>query len=417
MSPRRTSPVAAVRSWTAVRAGLATSWLSRTLGVGSGSMIGGRVTLALDPHALSRLAAGRRIVLVTGTNGKTTTSHLLAAALGTEGPVAHNASGSNMTDGAVAALAERPDASTAVIEVDELHLPSVAESVRPAAIVLLNLSRDQLDRGNEVRVVAGAVRDALGHHPDATVVANADDPLIVWAAESAARPLWVSAGCGWSQDTATCPACGRVLELTLPRWNCACGLARPEATWRASGGVARHGEVVVPLDLRIPGRFNLGNATMALAAASALGVDPDAGARAMTGVDTVMGRYAVVSHGEHELRLLLAKNPAGWLETVSLLDEVRSLLVVVNAREADGRDTSWLWDVPFERLTPRPVIASGEHAADLGVRLAYAGIDHDTEPDPLAALATLPPGKVDVVANYTAFHDLRRRLDPEEARR
>ncbi|MDT7621501.1 MAG: hypothetical protein QOF99_2402, partial [Pseudonocardiales bacterium] len=114
-----------------MRAGQAVAALSRRAGRGSGSIIGGRVTLALDPSALRRLAAGRRVVLVSGTNGKTTTSHMLAAALGNLGAVAHNASGSNMADGAVAALAERPDAPWAVLEVDELHLASVARRCHP----------------------------------------------------------------------------------------------------------------------------------------------------------------------------------------------------------------------------------------------------------------------------------------------
>jgi alpha-ketoglutarate-dependent taurine dioxygenase len=98
---------------------------------------------------------------------------------------------------------------------------------------------------------------------------------------------------------------------------------------------------------------------------------------------------------------------------LSIVREPRPLLVIINAREADGRDTSWLWDVPFEQLTSRPVVASGERAADLGVRLSYAGLEHQTVSDPLAALATLPAGTVDVVANYTAFHYFRRRLSRE----
>ena len=131
--PVATAPPGQLRLgwWTraAVRAGLATAGLSRRLGLGAGSIIGGRVTLALDPHALRHLAAGRRVVLVSGTNGKTTTSHLVAAAVRTAGRVAHNAGGSNMADGAVAALAEARDTEYAVIEVDELHLAAVAEAV------------------------------------------------------------------------------------------------------------------------------------------------------------------------------------------------------------------------------------------------------------------------------------------------
>jgi UDP-N-acetylmuramyl tripeptide synthase len=101
---------------------------------------------------------------------------------------------------------------------------------------------------------------------------------------------------------------------------------------------------------------------------------------------------------------------------LSMLDAARPLLVIINAREADGRDTSWLWDVPFEQLSTRPLVASGERAADLGVRLSYAGLEHHTVADPLAALAALPAGELDVVANYTAFHHLRRRLSGESGR-
>lgn len=399
----------------AVRAGLGTSWLSPKLGLGGGSIIGGRVTLALDRAALSRLAAGRKIALVSGTNGKTTTSHLLAAALRTAGTVAHNSSGANMPDGAVAALSADRAASLAVIEVDELHVAEVAEAVDPEVIVLLNLSRDQLDRGNEVRSVAAALSKALINHPRTTVVANADDPMVVWAALPAARTLWVAAGVGWTGDVTTCPRCGRTLAIRDENWACECGLARPTPTWSAIDDAAVTAEGRTPVHLRLPGRFNLGNAVMAMAGASVIGIAPGPAAAAMGEVLQVAGRYSTVQHGHHELRLLLAKNPAGWAETLGLLDESRALMVMINAREADGRDTSWLWDVPFEQLGARPVAASGERSADIGLRLSYAGVEHTTLADPLAAIAALPPGKVDVVANYTAFHQLQRRLAERSA--
>jgi UDP-N-acetylmuramyl tripeptide synthase len=113
------------------------------------------------------------------------------------------------------------------------------------------------------------------------------------------------------------------------------------------------------------------------------------------------------------LRLLLAKNPAGWSELMPLLAQAPAVLLVINAQEADGRDTSWLWDVPFEQLAVPCVVASGERAADVGLRLSYAGIEHVTEPDPLTALERMPSGEVQVVANYTAFLGLRRRLGTE----
>jgi lipid II isoglutaminyl synthase (glutamine-hydrolysing) len=401
--------------WTraAVRAGLATAGLSRRLGLGAGSIIGGRVTLALDHHALRHLAAERRVVLVSGTNGKTTTSHLVAAAVRTAGQVAHNAGGSNMADGAVAALAEARDAEYAVIEVDELHLAAVAEAVEPAVVVLLNLTRDQLDRATEVSAIASAVGHALARHPRTVVVANADDPMVVSAATLATRSVWVAAGASWLGDATTCPRCGLTLTFTDSRWECACGLARPTPDWWIDGGKACTADAVFPLDIQLPGQVNLSNAAMALAAAHALGVPTDRAASALRKVTAVAGRYAVVHRGSQDLRLLLAKNPAGWAGMSSMLNEPRPLLVIINAREADGRDTSWLWDVPFEQFSRRLMVASGERAADLGVRLSYAGLDHQTVADPLAALATLPAGKIDVVANYTAFHQLRRRLGRE----
>ncbi|NMI01663.1 DUF1727 domain-containing protein [Pseudonocardia sp. K10HN5] len=394
-------------------AGRGAAWLSRRLGLGQGSIITGRVALLLYPGLLGRLAAGKTVVLVSGTNGKTTTSHLLAAALRSAGPTAHNLSGANMADGAVAALAAEPHARYVVLEVDELHLPRVAAAVDPAGIVLLSLTRDQLDRGAEVRTTAAKIRDVLARHPKAFVVTNADDPLTVWAAGRAARrPIWIGAGATWQGDAAICPQCGRTLDRGRGElWRCTgCRVRRPHPGWSYQASTAHGPCGRFALRLRLPGRFNAGNALMALAAAHALGVGVEKTLPAVSHLDEIGGRYAVVRHGQHTVRLLLAKNPAGWAETLTLLDRPRPLLVIVNAREADGRDTSWLWDVDFEALTARPVAAAGEHAADLGVRLSYAGLDHHTAPDPLAALALLPAGEVDVVANYTAFHQLRRRL-------
>ncbi|MDT7613074.1 MAG: hypothetical protein QOF00_521 [Pseudonocardiales bacterium] len=405
------------RTLLAVGAGSMAGRVSRRLGLGAGAIIGGRVALALDPSVLTRLAAGRRVVLVSGTNGKTTTSHLLAAALRTAGPVAHNGSGANMPDGAVAALMAGRNAPVAVIEVDELHLAAVAAAVRPAVVVLLNLSRDQLDRGSEVRAVAASMADAIGAHTDTAVVANAEDPSMVGVVAGSTATTWVSAGGRWSGDATGCPRCGEALRRSPGEsgWSCGCGLARPDPEWTVAAATVLNGERAIPVRLQLPGEFNVGNAAMAIAAASLMGVEPYRAAAAMTQLTEVAGRYAVVTHRGRRLRLLLAKNPAGWAETLPLLDDRRPLLLVVNAREADGRDTSWLWDVPFEDLAPRRVVVAGDRAADVGVRLTYAGIEHTTVADPLVAVQLVPAGAVDVVANYTAFTQLRRRLSADRA--
>jgi UDP-N-acetylmuramyl tripeptide synthase len=404
-----------LRTRIALGAGLCAGRLSRGLGLGEGAVVGGRVTLAVDRAALSRLAAGRRVALVTGTNGKTTTAHLLAAALRTAGPVAHNDTGANMDDGAVAALAAGPSAPVAVLEVDELYLAKVAAQVDPAVVVLLNLTRDQLDRSTEVAAVARAIRGALQDQPRTVVVANCDDPVVVSLADGLPQVQWVAAGANWLGDAVLCPRCGQLLKTAGSDWGCSsCELRRPVPAWRLEEGSAHGpGGVATPLVVGLPGAYNQGNALMAVAAASALDVASDAATGAIARVRSVAHRYAVCQHGAQRLTLLLAKNPAGWRETLPLAREADGVLLAVNAREADGRDTSWLWDVPFEDLPQRPVAAAGEAAPDVALRLAYADLPHQVAGDPVQALRLLPPGDIAVVANYTAFAELWHRLDRE----
>jgi UDP-N-acetylmuramyl tripeptide synthase len=380
--------------------------------------------LAIEPRALEVFSKGRAVVLVSGTNGKTTTTKLLARGLAAVAgkEVVSNHEGANLPSGLATALAGAPPGLPAVLEVDEAWLGAVAAQVSPAALVLLNLSRDQLDRNNEVRQVAQRWRkacEALGQ--GATAVANADDPLVAWAALAAPRASWVGAGLGWRADAAGCASCGGpVVFSSGGYWKCeACGLARPQpGTWLEDSEDGRH-VVVAPtgrheLGLRLPGRANRANAAMALAAVAALGYEPGPALAAMAEVDEVGGRYRTVPLGNGAAALLLlAKNPAGWEEVFGMLPQPPAPVVVaVNARTADGYDPSWLWDVPFERLAGRPVVATGERYLDLAVRLHYAGLGPKPVADLLAALAeaggTAPV--VSVVANYTAFHQLLKAL-------
>jgi UDP-N-acetylmuramyl tripeptide synthase len=404
-----------MRTRLAAGVGGAVSDLSRRLGRGSGSVVGGRAILAVDPDALRRLAAGRQVALVSGTNGKTTTTSLLAAALSTIGSVATNFLGANLPPGLAAALAAGPAVGSAALEVDEAWLGRVVDATSPAAVALLNLSRDQLDRNNEVRRLASAWRRTFADRAATTVVANADDPLVAWGAGLAPQVLWVAAGQPWTDDASGCPSCGGRIEFgpAGSGWSCgACELRRPPLDVRLDRDV-----VIGPdgqrleLHLALPGRANQANAAMALTVATALGVDPGAAVAAMDGVREVVGRYASVVVDGTEARMLLAKNPAGWLEVFDVLAPAPSPVVVaINAHIADGRDPSWLWDVPFERLVGRRVVASGERCRDLAVRLRYAGVDHGLEPDPVAAITAARSPSVDVVANYTSFQELRTRL-------
>ncbi len=367
---------------------------SRRLGRGQGTVAGGRAGLRLDPRLLEHLSAGRQIVLVTGTNGKTTTTRLVTVGLESTGEaVVTNETGSNMPPGHVAALAGT-DAPRAVLEVDEAYLPRVLTATTAAAAVLLNLSRDQLDRMNEVRMVAGRWRAALAAAPHTHVIANADDPLVVWGAGAARDVHWVAVGLRWQLDAVGCPSCDERITFGEGTWSCAsCGFTRPEPEASLVPGPDGTAHAVwadgrtCPLHLQLPGRFNLANALMAAVASEACGVDAGSALTAMASVHEVAGRFTVRDFGDVGARLMLAKNPAGWDELLDLVAGTETPLVVsINARVADGTDPSWLWDVPFERLAGRVVVATGERCRDLSVRLHYADVTHAMETDPVRAV-------------------------------
>lgn len=387
--------------------------------------------LVACPDAFRLLVAGRHVVFVSATNGKTTTTKLLAAALRAVAPVVTNASGANMPAGIVAALARPPVGvpadALAVLEADETYLPGMLPHTDKPLLVLGNLTRDQLDRVGEVAMVARKWRTVFAATKGLSAVANADDPHVVWAASVIPDVTWVSVGQRWTADSAVCPACGSILRRDPdpahnPDWSCTCGFRRPPVNWSIESGEEGGGELVGPdgarytLDLQLPGAANKANAAMAVVAANLLGVAPSVSLPALRTVATVGGRYQTVSLHGRQVRLLLGKNPAGWSEMFGMLAPAPAPVVIaINARAADGKDPSWLWDVPFERLADRQVIATGDRRHDLAVRLMYADVPSTTVADPWVAGA-LPfdaglPGRpaLDAVGTYTAFRELLRR--------
>ncbi|HEV3281780.1 MAG TPA: MurT ligase domain-containing protein [Acidimicrobiales bacterium] len=482
-----------VRAAVAAEAVTMSNRLSRALGRGSGTVVGGRIGLAIDPRLLVTLAEGRRVALVTGTNGKTTTTRMLATALAaSEGLlVVSNHTGANMPAGHVAAMVGSTREVPAVLEVDEGYLGRVMADTGPRTVVLLNLSRDQLDRISEVRMLADRWREALGSPGRTTaggsppaVVANADDPMVVYAASAAAGVHWVGAGQAWRNDAVGCPSCGgRIVFDDTGRkgpdgangadgadgaigadgadpadgadgsdpadgaqagqgghgghggWSCErCGLSRPRCVAWVDGSVLALADGSrYSLDIGLPGQFNRSNAAMAaVAAALTEGEGAQDGLGWSRGVSRavdhiarvreVAGRFSHVSRRGRAVRLLLAKNPAGWTAIFDLLDEggqtCEPVVLSVNARIADGLDTSWLWDVPFERLAGRVALATGDRRLDLAVRLRYAGVECTVVADPVAAIdraidctqQTAPHAAIDFLGNYTAFADMRSRL-------
>jgi UDP-N-acetylmuramyl tripeptide synthase len=415
----RTSPASRARLAVASLAGRLAAVASRLAGRGTGTAIRGQVMLTLDPQSLAKLLAGKRIAMVSGTNGKTTTTHLLAAAAraalpGQEERIVHNADGANLHGGIASALSTRPEADIAILETDERVVADVVRLGKPEVLVLLNFSRDQLDRHHEIKALARSWRNALIAAGDdgPVVVANADEPLVTWAALPARQTVWVDTASTWLQDAVLCPECGGTLLRTEHEsgnsWHCRdCSLAEPVADYRVVEDkiISPDGQIHDPR-LQVPGKFNISNAACALAAAKVLGIDPETAISGMQTVTSPAGRFGTAHFGSTTARLLLAKNPAGWAEALPLV-QTDTVILAIDSAAADGRDVSWLWDVDYEQLAGQRVIATGPRAQDLAVRLAYAEVDHVCVPDlGEAVLGHTEP--VDIVATYTPFQRLRK---------
>src|SRR4051794_25472149 len=424
--------------------------------------MGGGLGLMTAPTLLATRAAGRHVALISGTNGKTTTTRLTAAALGVLGEVATNSLGANMPTGHTSALARAGDTPYAVLEVDEHYLPQVLAATNARVTALLNLSRDQLDRAKEVAMMAQLWRDTL-RGQDVQLVANADDPMVTWAARDSATVTWVAAGQRWHDDSWVCPECGGAIARGdaaapatvgllqnagtapptglagaapvdgvgapaeggpgLPEvasgggepdldWACTrCDLRRPRPQWTLSDtAVIGPDGHAYPVRLQLPGRVNRANAATALAVAALFGADPAQAAPRLSQVASIAGRYAQVQRDGRAVRLLLAKNPAGWLEAFEMAEDAPTLLSI-NARDPDGLDTSWLFDVDFAPLAGRRVLITGDRAYDLAVRLEVNRVPFQHVTTFAQALSAVPPGRLEVIANYTAFQDIRAELD------
>jgi len=416
----------------------------------------GHVLLKVDPGAVRTLShnLGGGSILVSATNGKTTTTRLLVGALRADGrEVVTNAAGANLMSGVATALAEasprRGSTASGVFEVDEAALPAVAAGVAPDALLMMNLFRDQLDRHGELEAIGDRwVAMLEGLSPVPRLVACGDDPLLASLPPAGADVLWfgiddpsvAAPELSHASDSTRCRACGSALDYRrvwlghIGDWRCpTCGAERPQpdiavvdAGLRGAHGsspVVRTPEGEVTLSLALPGLHNVLNAAGALAAAIAMGVPASLAAGAISEVPAAFGRAERVQVDGRDVVLLLAKNPAGANENVRtlLLDDAdHHLLVALNDRIADGRDVSWVWDVDWEPLLPRikRLTATGERAHDLALRFRYAGLDADrlaVIPDPSTALeralADVPPGgTLEVLPTYTAMHQIRADL-------
>jgi len=429
--------------------------LSRRVGTGGGTTIPGKLLAQLDPGAIDRLAAGLRTgtAVVSATNGKTTTTAMAAEILRPRHRLAHNSAGANLVSGVASALLADPDAELGLFEVDEGALPELLRRLRPGAVCLGNLFRDQLDRYGELELVAERWRDAVGGLPEeATLVFNADDPQLAAVAE--AHPLRVAFGLDdpsvarlalqHAADSKYCVRCGTPYVYAaayvghLGDYRCPRGHHERPQLEVAGRDVALQGlesasfsldtpEGSRQIELRLPGLYNVYNAVAAAALARGLGAELDEIAAGLSRFAAAFGRFERIAVRDKRLLLLLIKNPAGANEAVRTLVDggaPRVLVVALNDEIADGRDVSWIWDVDFEPLLGagagqlERLIASGGRAAELALRFRYGGLDDDAielEPDLGAALdrgleLTPAGGELVLLPTYTAMLGLQRLL-------
>ena len=368
----------------------------------------GKLLWKLDPGAVDRLASRLPLgsAIISATNGKTTTAAMAAEILAPRVRLAHNFSGANLVSGVASALLDARGAELGLFEVDEAALPEVAERLRPRAVCLANLFRDQLDRYGELEHVAARWRDAVRGLPSTTsLVVNGDDPqvgdlareregAIVFGVDDPrqARPSLQHAA-----DSKYCVRCGTPYVYSaayvghLGDYRCpSCGHARPSLNVRATE-IALHGlestsfRLELPdasrvVRLRVPGLYNVYNALAAASLTRALGSTSEEIVSGLERFGAAFGRFERISVGDRRLLMLLIKNPAGANEAVRTIVDggAPSLCVIaLNDGIADGRDVSWIWDVDFEPLIPglQTIVATGDRAAELALRFKYGGLE------------------------------------------
>jgi UDP-N-acetylmuramyl tripeptide synthase len=435
-----------VRLAAGLLAARATGAAARLAGRG-GTSLPGKVLMRAEPRAIARLAARLRrgSVVISATNGKTTTAAMVASVLGRTARLVHNRAGANMAGGVAAALAaNRGDMG--LFEVDEFWLGPVASELEPRAVLLGNLFRDQLDRYGELEIIADRWAEIVAGLPETTaLVLNADDPLVAdlgrhrealyFGVEDDAVAL---PELQHASDSKHCRRCGHAYAYEaaylahLGRYACPnCGARRPAPQVSASNVELRGirsaaftltaPEGTRRIELPLPGLYNVYNALAAAALCLRLGVPLDEVAAGLTAVEPAFGRAETIQLDGRPTSILLVKNPAGAnevLRTLALEGEELDLFGVLNDRTADGRDVSWVWDADWEIIAPhvRRLTCSGTRAAELALRLKYAGVDpqrlevvEDLENGLDSALAA-GDGPLYALPTYTALLELRALL-------
>ena len=372
----------------AIILGKCIAFVSRVLRLGAGQTWPGELALRVCPTLLRSFAAqDTTIILITGTNGKTTTAKMIESILSRAGMKTRcNTSGANLENGIVSTFLLDADmrgnlrSTHFIFEVDEAVVPLVLQKIRPRAVLVLNLFRDQLDRYGEVDVVAAKWRQALGTlTKKTTVILNADDPQVAFLGKQThariryfglnEKKLLVDT-LEHATDSTFCPSCGSRLDYSdgvyyshIGLWACAhCGLKRTKpdlAQWKSS----------------LPGLYNQYNTIAAVLTARELGIHDSTIASALSHYSPAFGRQEEFTLRDKRIKIFLSKNPAGFNMSLRTVLEMkpRVLLLALNDRIPDGRDVSWIWDVDFEMIPKGvAVVVTGDRAGDIAVRMKYA---------------------------------------------
>lgn len=417
------------------------------------SQLPGRIALAIDPNILEHLRAKatQGSIVVCGTNGKTTTTNVLAASLEASGmQVLCNRAGANMVSGIASALLPGKVADWAVLEADELSTIHILPQLRPSYLVLLNLFRDQLDRSGEIDHVQDTIVEALAASPHTTLLVCGDDPLSMGVAIRAHALGRRVLAFGVADDLELapdrvpearfCQVCGAELTYEyrsyaqLGKFSCPeCDFSRPALDFEATGvdvnregvtfdfgGVGLPGTQIVHADFG--GVYMVYNLLAAASAASLVGVDAEQFQDVLDEYHPENGRLQHFAVDGREVVLNLAKNPTGFNQNISLLladERPKAAFFVVNDEANDGKDISWIWDVDFERFAGQPdslrVIAGGHRANEVQVRLKYAGIDAQiagSVAEALEQISDLPADRpLYVLTNYSALWPAKAELE------
>jgi lipid II isoglutaminyl synthase (glutamine-hydrolysing) len=383
--------------------------LSRAVGRGGGTTLPGKMVWKVDPGAVDALARRLRegVAVVSATNGKTTTTAMAAEILGTGRRLAWNRAGANLMSGVASALVAGGRADLGLFEVDEGALPEALERTRPRVVALGNLFRDQLDRYGELEIVADRWREAVSLLPvETTLIVNADDSIVGDLAEGRDRavrfglddPRQARAGLQHAADSKYCIRCGAPYRFAaayvghLGDYHCdVCGHERPPLDVAARaielrGLRASRFTLATPtgetdIELALPGLYNVYNATAAASLCLAVGASLEDVRAGLVRFNAAFGRFERIPAGGKSILLLLIKNPAGANEVVRTLETgiPPVLVVALNDAIADGQDVSWIWDVDFEPLLEHVgcLIATGDRAAELGLRMRYGGLPEE----------------------------------------